>query len=359
MTGSATLDREVVNKGSEGARNIPIYLIDEAGDIALRAVQEKTPQFEQLCDSVKVEGILNSVLVRKITEHQKGPTGEIITDDDGNPVEYWTGRYMLCDGTQRLAAAKRCGLTEIPANVVNMSDVEALDKQIITNLVKVPQKNSEVTKQIARILSRNPSMTRQQLAAQLFQTESWVSDRLSLQKLHPEFIPYLDNESLNLLSAYALVKLEPDEQLKLKDEALTEEVPNFVARVKQRVKEVRDAKNSSRDSAETVFQPRQHVQKAQVLKDEYQLLHGEIAGNSRILDIIRKEGLDITEDIRQAVALTVAWVLNFDPVSQAEQARMEEERKRLAEEKRALLKAERERVKAAQAAKELADPTTL
>lgn len=359
MAGSATLEHEVVKMGSEGAKNIPIYLIDEAGDIALRAVQEKSHEFEQLCESVKVEGILNSILVRKITEHRKGETGEIITDSNGEPVEFWTGRYMLCDGTQRLAAAKRCGLTEIPANVVNMSDVAALDKQIITNLVKIPQKNSEVTKQLARILSRNPSMTRQQLASQLFQAESWVNDRLSLQKLHPDFIPYLDNDSLNLLSAYALVKLEPEEQIKLKDEALTEEVPNFVARVKQRVKEVRDAKNASRDNAESVFQPRQHVQKASTLKDEYQVLHGEIQGTSRILDIIRKEGLEITEEVRQAVALTVAWVLNYDPISQAEQARLEEERKKLAEEKRALLKAERERVKAAQAAKELADPTTL
>ena len=44
------------------------------------------------------------------------------------------GKYEVVAGNRRFRAAKKAGLGEIPANVVEMNDVEAMKAQIVENL---------------------------------------------------------------------------------------------------------------------------------------------------------------------------------------------------------------------------------
>ena len=72
--------------------------------------------FDELVASIKEKGVLQPILARKLKGKDKIGSWEVIA------------------GNRRLAAAKEAGLEEIPAQVVEMTDDEAREAQIIENL---------------------------------------------------------------------------------------------------------------------------------------------------------------------------------------------------------------------------------
>lgn len=303
-------------------KNIEISKIRE-NPVALRSVDKQDDAYLGLVDSIRLRGVLNAILVREVRDPD---TGEMY--------------YGLVDGLQRFTASQDAGKTEIPAQVVALSDAEVLEAQIITNIHRVETKPVEYSKQLMRILAGNPTMTIAELAAKLARSPSWVSERLGLVKLEESIASLVDEGKVNLSNAYALAKLPADEQANFVDRAMTMTPQEFVPTVNARVKELRDAKRQGRDAAPQAFTPVPHVQKLADLRNEFE---NPSVGPVLVAETGAKTAVD-------GFKLGVAWALHMDPLSIEEAKNKDAERKAAAEAEKAKRKEEREKKKAEEAA---------
>lgn len=126
----------------------------------------------ELTDSVRRYGVLQPVLVR--------PLG-------GVPV---TG-YQLVAGERRYRAANAAGLTEIPAHVRPMTDLEVLEIQVIENLQRQdlhPLEEADGFRALLEAANRDlsptePRLTVDGLAARIHRSRDYVYKRLRLADL--------------------------------------------------------------------------------------------------------------------------------------------------------------------------------
>jgi ParB/RepB/Spo0J family partition protein len=283
-------------------KNIKLSDIRE-NPVALRSVDRKNPDYQQLVDSVRTHGVLESILVRELKDAETGET-----------------YYGLINGLQRFSASQDAGKETVPAKVVSLSDAEVLEAQIITNVHRVETKPVEYSKQLIRILSGNPTMTISNLAAKLAKSPSWVSERLGLVKLEESVAKLVDDNKINLSNAYALAKLPPEEQANFIDRAMTLTPQEFVPTVNNRVKEIREAKRQGRDTTKLEFTPVAHAQKLSALKAE---LESPSVGPA----LVERVGVTTAEE---GFALGVAWSLHMDPLS-IEQAKADDEARKAKE----------------------------
>lgn len=315
--------------------------------VALRQVNKESAKFLEIVNSIPIHGILNPINVRFVTE--------VVVDEEGNPVLGGDGEpitesfYKLVDGLHRYTASVEAGMETIPCQVLQLNDdTDELTAQVIGNLMKVETKKSEYTKQIVRILQKNPTMTEADLAEKLGVSPSFIKDRLSLQKItNPEIQKLIDADEICLSNAYALAKLPEEEHAQFIKQAIEQSPAEFSGLVKARNKELNKAAREGREAS-----------------DEFP---GAVARGrkiSDIKDIVEKE--DVSEivplvdgDSKEEIILaTLKWALHLDAESVAaakakhEEAvikRKEAERKR--EEAKIKRDAEKKKEKAAEAAK--------
>jgi ParB/RepB/Spo0J family partition protein len=280
-------------------KNVLINQIRE-NKAALREVDRQSEKYIELVDSVKSRGVLNPIVVREVIDQA---TGDLV--------------YGLVDGLHRFTAACDAGIKEIPANVVDATEGESLELQIITNLHRVETKPVEFSKGIQRIMMFNPTLTVREMAKKFSMSTQWVNDRLGLLKLHEKLAGLVDEGQINLSNAFALAKLPPEEQLNFTDRAMTDTPQEFVPAVLSRKKELDKARREGRDPAGESFSPQPYAQKIGALKDEY--------SNPTVGPVLVQK-YDV-KSAEEGFHMGVAWALHMDPESQSIQ--LEKERQRL------------------------------
>jgi ParB/RepB/Spo0J family partition protein len=304
--------------------DIPLSAIRE-NQIALRGVNRQEEDFQQLVDSIRSNGVINAISVRRKLEGKGGkPDGK---------------EYELIDGLHRFTASMEAGKTDIPAQVLDMNDEQALVSQIIGNVHKVETKPIEYTRGLLRILSANPLMTQSELAAMLSVSPQFIDQRLSLTKLHQKVAEQVNNGVINLSNAFPLTKLPPDEQLNWVERAMTMGAGEFAPQVHARAKEIRDAARQGRAAGEEAFKPIPVMRKMVEIKTEYENPQYGPA-------IVRAEGVN---DPATAFALGVAWVLQMDKASQEGQIARDKARKEQAAKDKLARDAERTNKRAIEA----------
>jgi ParB/RepB/Spo0J family partition protein len=300
--------------------------------VALRAVNRESEEYQGLVDSIRQKGFLGAI------------TGRPQEDEDG------TITYELIDGLHRYCAAKDAGLEEINMDVVSLDDDAVLEAQIMANIHKVETKPMEYTKQLKRILTRNPMMTESELAAKLGKSPAWIAGRLSLNRLTGDTMKTLVNEGKVCLSnAYALAKLPPEEQADWLDRAQTLPPDEFIPATAARLKEIREARRKGKDAAPAEFQPVPHLQKLKTMKEELET-------NAMGQMLCEKHG---PGSMVEGFALAIAWTLHMDPDSVEAQKVKDEERKKERAEKKKKRDAEKAAKKAEKLKKELAEATAM
>ena len=294
--------------------------------VALRNVNEESEKFLSLVDSVKSRGVINPISVR----------------DTANG-------YVLLDGLHRYTAAKRAGLDEIDVKVIEASEAEVLELQIITNVQKIDTKPVEYAKQLQRMLSVNPMMLMSELAAKINKSSQWISERFNLLKLDPEVQELVDNDELILSNAYALARLPDEEERKnYLDRAMTLPAGEFVPLVEERIRDIRKANREGRAKTEPTFTAVPTSRKMSEIKEEYE---AKVVGPK----ICSAEGLSTPAE---GFAAAIDWVLRMDTESINEaRAKWEARQQAMKEAKEARkVKAAKEKAeKAAAKAAELAE----
>lgn len=300
--------------------------------VALRAVNQESESYLGLVSSMKEKGFMGAIIVREKTD-----------DDSGKKF------LELVDGLHRFSAAKDAGLDEINVDVTSLTDDETLEAQILHNIHKVETKPIEYTRQMLRILARNPLMTEAELGKKLAKSITWVAQRLSLTKIGDEKIQSLiDEGKINLTNAYALARLPVEEQADFLDRAMTEAPEVFVPATQKRVKELREAARKGKDAEEAKFEPVAHLQKMKDIKSA--LDDGKV-----VTALIQKHKVAKPVD---AAMLALKWALHLDPESVAAQESVWQEKKQARDEKKKTRAAKRASDLAAKKKKEADEAAT-
>ncbi len=278
--------------------------------VALRAVNRESEDYIGLRDSIVDVGILNHINVRERTE-----------DVDGDVVTF----YEICDGLHRYSCALDIGLKEIAINIVDLSDQQTLEAQIMANVHRIETQPVQYTKQLQRIFAANPTLTLADMASKLAKSPSWVSQRLKLLKLEKAIGELVDDGKITVSNAVQLAKLPSEEQVNFVDQAVHMDAEEFVPLVSARAKELREAAQQGRKAGSAEFVATARLQKMSVLKDEH---------DTQAIGPTLCEQVGATTP-KGGFALAIAWVLSLDPSSvEIRQAKYSEKKAKLEDEKR-------------------------
>ncbi len=281
-------------------KEIPLRHIRES-KVALRDVDKTNEQYIELVDSIRIRGVLNPILVRELGK------------EDGEMF------YSLVDGLQRFTASADAGRESVPAQIIELSDAQVLEAQIIANLHRVEMKPVQYSKQLHKILAENPFLTLSELSKRLAKSPSWLMSMLSLTKIKNTDIAQLINDGkIPLANAYVLAKLPEEEQLNFIERAMTEAAAQFAPAVNARVKEIRDAKRQGRDPDAEQFVAVGFLQKIVDIKTE-------LSTPNALLALIEAKKPKTPMD---AAKLALSWVLHLDEMSIAESKRKYDEKKK-------------------------------
>jgi len=147
---------------------------------------------EGLAQSIKTYGLIQPVTVR--------------------PVE--GGRYQLISGERRFRAAKMAGLTEIPAYVRTVDDMQSVQMALVENIQRSDLNPIEVAMSY-QMLIEECNLKQEELSEKVGKDRSTISNYLRLLRLStPAQIAVRDNQ-ISMGHALPLVALE-DEKLQQK-----------------------------------------------------------------------------------------------------------------------------------------------
>lgn len=163
-------------------QNISLNLIDNNSNQP--RVQFDEDKLSELAESIRVHGIVQPILLKKIGE-----------------------RYRIIAGERRFRAARLAGLFEIPAIIKNMSEREMQEVALIENLQRVDLNPIEEASAIKELLT-GYGLTQEELASRLGKSRPAITNALRLLTLPQEVQEMLREGKLSAGHARALAALD-------------------------------------------------------------------------------------------------------------------------------------------------------
>jgi ParB family chromosome partitioning protein len=205
-----------VERETERGLTIPVHLISRNPHQPRKRFAEAA--LEELTESLREQGVLQPVVVRKI------PNG-----------------YELIAGERRWRAAQRAGLTEIPAVVKEAAPADAAVLALVENLQREDLNPMEAAQAFRRLMVQF-GLTQDEVARRVHKDRSSVANTLRLLQLPEELQQAVLDDRLSHGHAKVLLGLDPDAQFVLGrrviDEGLsvrrTEDLVNAAARTRRR-----------------------------------------------------------------------------------------------------------------------------
>lgn len=175
---------------------------------ALRPVRRAKPEYIELVESVKKDGILQPILVRPV--------------QDG---------YEIVEGWHRYEAAKEAGLSEMPCLIKELNDREVMICQLKCNSIRPKTATFEFARRLKILMEEGWTLV--ELSAIIDKTPSWIQNQLYLNRLCEEARGPVERGEMPLASALALANLPEDLQLNFIEDAISLKQREFVERAKQ------------------------------------------------------------------------------------------------------------------------------
>lgn len=167
---------------NEELREVDIDLIQPGKEQPRTRFSET--RLEELAQSIQNNGVIQPILVRS-----KGPGFELIA------------------GERRWLAAKKAGLTRIPAIVREIPDDRLLELALVENIQRQELNPIEEANAYMRLLE-TLGIRQEELAQRLGKDRSSVTNQLRLLKLPPDLQLLLEEEKLSMGHARCLLGLE-------------------------------------------------------------------------------------------------------------------------------------------------------
>lgn len=260
-----------LGKGLEAL--IPQLDVSESDQISLIDVRELRPnpyqprrdfkedKLEELAQSIREQGIIQPLIVRR--SEVKG--------------------YDIVAGERRFRAAQMAGLTQVPAVVRDMTDVQLMEVAVIENLQREDLNAIEIAEAYANLMEKC-DLTQEELAKRVGQSRSHVANMLRLLALPDEVRHFVSRGTLSMGHARALLALkEESDQVALAKKAAEEDysvrqLETYVYRPKKNVSRETKNKQASKDHRYQVYEE----QFREVLGTSVRIQYGKRRGKIEI-----------------------------------------------------------------------------
>lgn len=156
---------------------------------------------QELSDSIKQHGVMQPIVIRKVAS-------------DAQEV-----RYEIIAGERRWRAAKRAGLTHVPAIVREMSDQVAIALALIENIQRQDLNPMEQALALQRF-HEEFGLSHQEIAETVGKARASVSNLLRLLSLEDQVKALLDAQKIDMGHARALLSLKKSEQIKVAEQVV-------------------------------------------------------------------------------------------------------------------------------------------
>src|SRR6185437_6983757 len=146
---------------------------------------------KELAESIRVQGVLSPLLVRPLTENG----------------------FEIVFGERRYRAAQLAGQDTVPVGIRQMSDAEALEAQLVENLIRAEIHPMEEAQGFRALLALDePKYSIEQIAAKVGKSPVFVASRLKLTDLVPKAVEAFYADEIGVGHALLLAKLPADQQ---------------------------------------------------------------------------------------------------------------------------------------------------
>jgi len=150
----------------------------------------RTETLTELADSIKVQGVVQPIVVRPLTPPGAGESQ----------------RYEIIAGERRWRAAQMAGLTEIAAVIRQIPDEDAIAVALIENIQRENLNPLEEARALTRLITEF-GVTHQQAADAVGRSRAGVSNLLRLLELSPEVCELVEKREIEMGHARALLPL--------------------------------------------------------------------------------------------------------------------------------------------------------
>jgi ParB family transcriptional regulator, chromosome partitioning protein len=189
--GLSALLSETTPQVSEDLKEIDTDLI-EPNNLQPRTRFDE-PQLEELAQSIKANGVVQPILVRKIGE----------------------GRYQLVAGERRWRAAQRAGLQKVPAVIREVPDDRMLELALIENIQRQELNAIEEAHAYKRLIE-TLGLTQETVAQRVGRDRTFVTNYLRLLRLPEDIQQLVEENKISMGHARALLGIDDvDKQRKL------------------------------------------------------------------------------------------------------------------------------------------------
>ena len=170
-------------------RNVPLSLLNVSRSNPRRTFDDAA--LKELAESIRAQGILSPLLVRPLTENG----------------------FEIVFGERRYRAAQLAGQDTVPVRIRQMSDAEALEAQLVENLIRAEIHPMEEAQGFRALLAlEEPKYSIEQIAAKVGKSPAFVAARLKLTDLVPEAVEAFYADEIGVGHALLLSKLPSDQQ---------------------------------------------------------------------------------------------------------------------------------------------------
>ncbi|WAC38970.1 ParB/RepB/Spo0J family partition protein [Pedobacter sp. SL55] len=189
-------DNETVNTSKPAVENVDVtpqvgsISAISIADIETNPYQPRT-EFDQvaldeLSDSIKVQGLIQPITVRK----------------NGN-------KYQLISGERRFRASKLAGLTEIPAYIRTADNQQMLEMALIENIQRENLNAIEVALSFQQMIDEC-NLKAEQLGERVGKNRTTVANYLRLLKLPPAIQASIRDNKISMGHARALISVDDE-----------------------------------------------------------------------------------------------------------------------------------------------------
>jgi ParB/RepB/Spo0J family partition protein len=140
-------------------------------------------KLKELAESIKVQGILQPLLVRAVTAAPLSP--KVVwpfPEPLDKPKTGFAGKFEIIAGERRYRAAKLAGLPEVPCLVRNLTDLQVLHAQVIENLQRDDLHPLEEAEGYEKLM-KDHGVKAEELGGQVGKSKGYVYARLKLLAL--------------------------------------------------------------------------------------------------------------------------------------------------------------------------------
>ena len=188
LLGPATADDGITEDHTGELRTLPVEALQRGANQPRMAFDKDALQ--ELADSIKVQGVLQPVLVRPLND---------------------SSRFEIIAGERRWRAAQLAGLHELPAVVRKLDDQTAMCIALIENIQREDLNPLEQARGLAR-LAEEFDMTHDAIAESVGRSRSAVTNMLRLLELTDEVKGLLESRQLEMGHARTLLTLTEPQQ---------------------------------------------------------------------------------------------------------------------------------------------------